>query len=276
MQVSSKLQRSQWLNHQLPPTIQWGQCWLFSHGSPSNFLYEVSTWHHSCRTRRWRQTPRTRWWRAQQKEERKRKWQGLFASENNFPHSKICMLTIKLWALNFAGKQVDQHPQWNNRCKWCPCWFLQKYCFSNCPNKESNIKSREVPATILQNKLVWIKARHNWRFGSESSNVQPSKKTPNINNPTTTKPNPNLLDRLSHQIHHQLTSQNTPVLRANDFSAQTPQPKQPGAVNVSSIAGSTCLGEYLPLESTVFSSREKATVGRKKQKFPSTTLDLRD
>jgi hypothetical protein len=44
--------------------------------------------------------------------------------KNDFPHSEICMLTNKSWALNFAGKQVDKCPQWNDRCKCCPCWFL--------------------------------------------------------------------------------------------------------------------------------------------------------
>jgi hypothetical protein len=108
----------------------------------------------------------------------------------------------------------------------------------------------------------------------ESSNGQPSKRTPNINNPTTTKPNPNLLDGLPHQIHHLSTSRNTPVLRANKLSAQTPQPKQSEAVKLSSIAGLTCLGEYFPLELIVFLSQEKATVGSKKRKFPSTSFAM--
>ncbi len=81
--------------------------------------------------------------------------------KHDFPHSEICMLTNKSWALNFTGKQLDKHPQWNNRCKCCPCWFLQKYCFSDCPNKESHVKSKEVPATILQKMLAWIKVCHN-------------------------------------------------------------------------------------------------------------------
>jgi hypothetical protein len=80
--------------------------------------------------------------------------------KNDFPHSKICMLTKELWALNFSGKQVVKRPQWNDS-KCCPRWFLQKYCFSNCPNKESHIKSKEVPATILQKMLAWIKACRN-------------------------------------------------------------------------------------------------------------------
>jgi hypothetical protein len=91
----------------------------------------------------------------------------------------------------------------------------------------------------------------------------------------TTKPNPNLLDGLPHQIHHQSTSQNTPVLRANNLSAQMPQPKQSDAVKLSSIVSSTCLGEYFPLELIVFLSWEKATVRSKKWKFPSTSFATR-
>ena len=71
MQVSSKSQQSQRLDHQLPPTHQQSHFWLFLHGSPSNFLYEVSKQHHSCRTRRWRQTPRNRQHQARWKEKRK-------------------------------------------------------------------------------------------------------------------------------------------------------------------------------------------------------------
>jgi hypothetical protein len=82
-------------------------------------------------------------------------------ANNNFPHSEIRMLTNKSWALNFAGKQVNKCPQWNDRHKCSPRWFLKKYCFSNCPNKESRVKSKEVPATILQKMMVWIKACRN-------------------------------------------------------------------------------------------------------------------
>jgi len=43
------------------------------------------------------------------------------------PHGEICMLANETWVANFAGKQLDQHPKWNDKCKCCPRWFLQKY-----------------------------------------------------------------------------------------------------------------------------------------------------
>ncbi len=109
-------------------------------------------------TRRWRKTARTKRRMRNGKKKGKRNDEAHLLVKNDFPHSKICMLTNKSWALNFTSKQVDKRPQWNDRCKCCPCWFLQKYCFSNCPNKESHVKSEEVPATILQKMLAWIKA----------------------------------------------------------------------------------------------------------------------
>ena len=63
--------------------------------------------------------------------------------KNPSPHSEICMLTNETWAGNFAGKHFDQRPNWNEKCKCCPRLFLQKYCFSNCPNVESHVPSSE-------------------------------------------------------------------------------------------------------------------------------------
>ncbi len=45
---------------------------------------------------------------------------------NAFPHGEIFMLTNETWAGNFAGKNANQCPQWNEKCKCCPRWFLQK------------------------------------------------------------------------------------------------------------------------------------------------------
>ena len=73
-----------------------------------------------------------------------------FLMKNDFPHGEICMLTNETWAGNFAGKQLDQRPQWNEKCKCCPRWFLQKYCFSDCINNESHVPAEKVPPTVLQ------------------------------------------------------------------------------------------------------------------------------
>ncbi len=78
--------------------------------------------------------------------------------KNPFPHSEICMLANKTWAGKFAGNQLDQRPNWNEKCKCCPCWFLQKYCFSDCPNVESHVPAKKVPPAILQKMQAWVKA----------------------------------------------------------------------------------------------------------------------
>jgi len=66
--------------------------------------------------------------------------------KNESPHGKICMLANETWVANFAGEQLDQRPQWNGKCKCCPRWFLQKYCFSDCPNKESHVNPDPYPS----------------------------------------------------------------------------------------------------------------------------------
>ena len=65
--------------------------------------------------------------------------------KNESPHGEICMFANETWVANFAGKQLDQRPQWNDNCRCCPCWFLQKYCFSDCPNKERHIPADKIP-----------------------------------------------------------------------------------------------------------------------------------
>jgi len=77
--------------------------------------------------------------------------------KNQFPHGEICMLMNETWAGDFAGKCNDVRPKLNKRCKCCPRWFLQKYCFVDCPNAESHIEAEKVPPTILQQMLMWIK-----------------------------------------------------------------------------------------------------------------------
>ncbi len=100
----------------------------------------------------------------------------------------------------------------------------------------------------------------------ESSDVQPLKKTPPIDI-LAIKSKPPLFDGFPHLIHHRSTSRNTPVSRANELPAQTPQPKKWEAVKLGSSAGATCLGEYSFLQYNVSSSRETATVGSKKRKL---------
>jgi hypothetical protein len=78
--------------------------------------------------------------------------------KNESPHGEICMLANETWVANFAGKQLDQRPQWNDKCKCCPCWLLQTYCFSDCPNKESHVPAKQTSPAIFQQMLAWVKA----------------------------------------------------------------------------------------------------------------------
>jgi hypothetical protein len=79
--------------------------------------------------------------------------------KNHFSHGEICVLKNETWAATFAGKHNDVRPKWNENCKCCPRWFLQKYCFADCPNAESHVEAEKVPPTILQQMLSWIKVR---------------------------------------------------------------------------------------------------------------------
>ncbi len=63
--------------------------------------------------------------------------------KNQFPQGKICMLVNETWAGDFAGKQKEKRPKWNEKCNCCPCWFLQKYCFADCANAESHVEAEK-------------------------------------------------------------------------------------------------------------------------------------
>ena len=77
--------------------------------------------------------------------------------KNDAPHPELCMLATETWAINFANKHVDKRPTWNEHSRCCPRWFLQKYCFSDCKNKDSHVKANEIPAENLNNMKTWIK-----------------------------------------------------------------------------------------------------------------------
>jgi hypothetical protein len=77
--------------------------------------------------------------------------------KNKAPHPGLCMLATKTWAINFASKNTDKWPKWNDKCHCCPPWFLQKYCFSNCKNKESHVKADKIHMKNLTSMKAWIK-----------------------------------------------------------------------------------------------------------------------
>ena len=77
--------------------------------------------------------------------------------KNEAPHPELCMLPTETWVINFASKHIDKRPKFNDKCKCCPRWFLQKYCFLNCKNKDSHVKANDIPADALTNMKAWIK-----------------------------------------------------------------------------------------------------------------------
>ena len=77
--------------------------------------------------------------------------------KNEAPHPELCMLPTETWSINFANKEIDKCPNFNDKCKCCPRYFLNKYCFSNCKNKESHVPADNIPANVLTTMNNWIK-----------------------------------------------------------------------------------------------------------------------
>lgn len=57
--------------------------------------------------------------------------------------------TGETWATHFANKGFNDRVDWNGECKMCPRWFIHGFCFADCTNKDSHVKSDEVPADKL-------------------------------------------------------------------------------------------------------------------------------
>ena len=145
MQVSSKSQQSQRLDHQLPPTHQQSHFWLFLHGSPSNFLYEVSKQHHSCRTRRWRQTPRNRQHQARWKEKRKVKRWGQFASEEQFPSQQNLHAHKQIVGLKLCRQASWPTPPIKQQVKVMPLLVPPEILFQRLPQQQEPRQSWRSP-----------------------------------------------------------------------------------------------------------------------------------
>jgi hypothetical protein len=94
--------------------------------------------------------------------------------KNKVPHLDLYMLPNKTWATNFANKNIDKRPKWNDKCHACPRWFLQKYCFSNCKHKGSQFKANNILANNLASMKAWInlcQPNNNGLVRSEPSGV---------------------------------------------------------------------------------------------------------
>ncbi len=77
--------------------------------------------------------------------------------KNNAPHWDLYMLPNEMQVANFASKNINKRPKWNDKCRACPQWFLQKYCFSNCKHKDSHVKANKIPEDNLVSMKAWIK-----------------------------------------------------------------------------------------------------------------------
>jgi hypothetical protein len=77
--------------------------------------------------------------------------------KNKTPHPDLYMLPNETWATNFANKNINKRPKWNDKCHACPWCLLQKYCFSNCKHKDSHVKANKIPANSLASMKAWIK-----------------------------------------------------------------------------------------------------------------------
>ena len=78
--------------------------------------------------------------------------------QNKAPHPDLCMLSTETWAINFANKNVNSRPKFNDKSVMCPRWLLQKYCFNNCKHKDSHVKADEIPADKVTAMKEWIKS----------------------------------------------------------------------------------------------------------------------
>ena len=69
---------------------------------------------------------------------------------DNTSQPESCRLqTGETWATHFAHKGFNDRVTWNGDCKMCPRWFIQGYCFSDCTNADSHVKSEDLPADKL-------------------------------------------------------------------------------------------------------------------------------
>ena len=159
------------------------------------------------------------------KHKKKKKDEDGAMVKNEAPHPELCILSTETWAINFVSKHNNKRPKWNETCHCCPRWFLQKYCFSDCKNKDSHMKVKNPhgefdPHESLDQDMPI-------RIMSGPSGVRPP---PKPIDPDPPKPRPIALES-ALTIHHSiplLPTKDTPVLPSRpagkDTSVLPPRP----------------------------------------------------
>ncbi len=217
--------------------------------------------------------------------------------KNKAPHSKLCMLATETWAINFASKNINKRPKWNDKCHCCPWLFLQKYCFSNCKNKDSHVKANKIPAENLTSMKAWIKLCRsgNRLVGSGPCGIRPPPKPPNFPKSSTNATNP------VRTFHRSIPLSDTPVpphclddhpsnakknigltVPARTFHCSIPlsdTPVPPHCHNnhpssAKKNIGLTALGEYLLCNDTNSDPKGRANQQTKKLQFNDSPADL--
>lgn len=77
---------------------------------------------------------------------------------------RIKELTLKdgeKWKGVFTGKEVRKTlPKWvDGKCNMCPKFHLNGHCFDDCPDKESHVPKKDVPAEKKAEMVAWKEAR---------------------------------------------------------------------------------------------------------------------
>lgn len=53
--------------------------------------------------------------------------------------------TGETWATHFANKGFNDRVDWDGTCKMCPRWLIRGFCFADCINATSHVKSESLP-----------------------------------------------------------------------------------------------------------------------------------
>ena len=75
----------------------------------------------------------------------KRQRQGGKVVKNKEPIPGVALREGEDYSNVFAGKFLDDRPMWDDECRMCTRFHVKKYCFPDCPNKNSHKPNSKVP-----------------------------------------------------------------------------------------------------------------------------------